>query len=259
MNIHKNHNSISSVKVIIMSSSLSTSSLFLLSCILLVQMAMGVNPLFHFCSSSNNFTSNGPYEANLNKLMGDLYFKTPPTGFGLGSIGQYQTRASGLALCRGDVSSTDCKSCVVEASVKIRRRCPSNKAAIIWYDNCLLKYSDMDFFGKIDEQNKFYMYNLRNVSNPEYFNTQVKKLLSKLSEKAYVSPKLYATGDSVLGESKKLYGLVQCTRDLSSVDCKKCVDGAISELPSCCDGKEGGRVVGGSCNVRYEIYPFVSA
>ncbi|KAK2988003.1 hypothetical protein RJ640_011266 [Escallonia rubra] len=259
MNIHKNRNSISSVKVIIMSSSLSTSSLFLLSCILLVQMAMGVNPLFHFCSSSNNFTSNGPYETNLNKLMGDLYFKTPPTGFGLGSIGQYQTRASGLALCRGDVSSTDCKSCVVEASGEIRRRCPSNKAAIIWYDNCLLKYSDMDFFGKIDEQNKFHMYNLRNVSNPEYFNTEVKKLLSELSEKAYVSPKLYATGDSKLGESKKLYGLVQCTRDLSSVDCKKCVDGAISELPICCDGKEGGRVVVGSCNVGYEIYPFVNA
>ncbi|KAK3028439.1 hypothetical protein RJ639_039031 [Escallonia herrerae] len=65
----------------------------------------------------------------------------------------------------------------------------------------------------------------------------------------------YATGDSELGESKKLYGLVQCTRDLSSVDCKKCVDGAISELPSCCDGKEGGRVVGGSCNDLIREYP----
>ena len=103
------------------------------------------------------------------------------------------------------------------------------------------------------------MWNLRNVSNPVWFNQKTKTLLSQLSEEAYVAPKMYATGELELGESEKLYGLVQCTRDLSTVDCKKCLDGAISELPNCCDGKEGGRVVGGSCNFRYEIYPFVNS
>ncbi|RVW68429.1 Cysteine-rich repeat secretory protein 38 [Vitis vinifera] len=70
---------------------------------------------------------------------------------------------------------------------------------------------------------------------------------------------LFATGELVLEESMKLYGLAQCTRNLSSLDCKKCLDGAVSELPSCCNGKRGRRVVGGSCNVRYELYPFVNA
>ena len=130
---------------------------------------------------------------------------------------------------------------------------------VIRYDNCLLKYSNLHFFGKIDYQNRFYMWNLRNVSNPVWFNQKTKNLLSQLSEEAYVAPKMYATGELELGESEKLYGLVQCTRDLSTVDCKKCLDGAISELPNCCDGKEGGRVVGGSCNFRYEIYPFVNS
>jgi hypothetical protein len=55
----------------------------------------------------------------------------------------------------------------------------------------------------------------------------------------------------------ELYGLAQCTQDLSGVDCQKCLDGAIGELRNCCNGKRGGRVVGGSCNVRYELYPFV--
>ena len=123
------------------------------------------------------------------------------------------------------------------------------------YDNCLLKYSNNYFFGKIDEQNKFYMWNLRNVSHPASFNQKVKDLLVELTEKAHVEPRKYAAGDSRLGPSKKLYGLAQCTRDLSSIDCKKCLDDAIDELPSCCNGKEGGRVVGGSCNFRYEIYP----
>ncbi|KAH7860851.1 hypothetical protein Vadar_018781 [Vaccinium darrowii] len=241
-----------------MSSSRLHSPLYLLSFSLLLQLALATPPLFHFCSSSENFTPNSTYETNLNKLMSYLYSKTPITGFGSGSLGVSPNKAYGLALCRGDVQRTDCQACVAEAETEIQKRCQYNKGAIIWYDNCLFKYSNLDFFGKIDNQNKFYMWNLQNVSDPVYFNEKTKELLGNLAEEAYVSPKMYSSGEMVIGESKKLYGLVQCTRDLSSVDCKKCIDGAINELPSCCDGKEGGRVVGGSCNFRYEIYPFVN-
>ena len=244
-----------------MSSTSFTSSIHVFFLALLFQIAVGVDPLylFHLCSTSEDFTAKSSYETNLNKLIGDLYFKTPLTGFGLDSVGQYHDRAYGLSLCRGDVSSKDCKACVAEAGSEIRKRCPDNKRAIIWYDNCLLKYANSDFFGKIDDQNRFYMWNLRNVSDPYSFNLKTRELLSQLSKKAYGNPKMYSTGESKLGDSEKLYGLVQCTRDLSSGDCKKCLDDAINELPSCCDGKEGGRVVGGSCNIRYEIYPFVKA
>ncbi|KAL7000204.1 hypothetical protein U1Q18_001352 [Sarracenia purpurea var. burkii] len=235
------------------------SPLYLLCFAFLIQIAVGANPLFHFCSTSDNFTANGPYETNLNKLMGYLYFKTPPTGFGSGSIGDIHDRANGLALCRDDVNNTDCKSCVAEAGAEIRKLCPYNKGGIVWYDECLFKYSNLDFFGTIDNQNKFYMWNVRNVSNPVEFNRKTRELLSGLSDLAYASPKLFAAGESELRESTKLYGLVQCTRDLSSSECKKCLADAIDELPSCCDGKEGGRVVCGSCTVHYEIYPIVNA
>lgn len=241
-----------------MSSSKFTPTALLLIFALLLQTSFGADPLFHFCSTSENFTAHSSYESNLKTLINSLIYKTPPTGFGLGSVGKYQNQqAYGLALCRGDVSASECKTCVSEASKEIRNRCTYNKGAIIWYDYCLFKYLDTDFFGKIDNANKFYMWNLNNVSDPATFNYKTKELLSQLATKASANPKLYATGELKLGESKKLYGLTQCTRDLSSIDCKKCLDDAISELPNCCDGKEGGRVVGGSCNFRYEIYPFV--
>ncbi|KAH7860617.1 hypothetical protein Vadar_015597 [Vaccinium darrowii] len=241
-----------------MSSSRLLSPLLLLSFSLLLQLALATPPLFHICSSSENFTLNSPYDTNLNKLMSYLYSKTPITGFGSGSLGVSPNKAYGLALCRGDVQRTDCQACVAEAETEIKKRCQYNKGAIIWYDYCLLKYSNVDFFGNIDDQNKFALYNVQNVSDPVYFNKKTKELLGNLAEEAYVSSKMYSAGEMMIGESKKLYGLVQCTRDLSSVDCKKCIDGAIDKLPSCCDGKQGGRVVGGSCNVRYEIYPFVN-
>ncbi|KAJ6420685.1 hypothetical protein OIU84_028109 [Salix udensis] len=151
------------------------------------------------------------------------------------------------------------KPVLLRQAVRFESAVPYNKAAIIWYDNCLLKYSNNGFFGQIDNINKFYMWNVHVVSEPGPFNEKTKELLSQLANEARATPMLFATGELELGNSTKLYGLVQCTQDLSSDVCKKCLDGIIGELPSCCDGKQGGRVVGGSCNFIYEIYPFVNA
>ena len=122
-----------------------------------------------------------------------------------------------------------------------------------------MKYSNKDFLGQIDNENWFSMLNMQNVSEPTIFNQKTRELLSQLAKDASFTTKKYAAGELELGNSIKLYGLAQCTWDLSTIKCLQCLDDAIGQLPSCCDGKEGGRVVGGSCNIRYEIYPFVSA
>ena len=53
-----------------------------------------------------------------------------------------------------------------------------------------------------------------------------------------------------------LNALVQCTPDLCQQDCNDCLTGAFGDIPSCCDGKQGGRVVRPSCNFQYEVYRF---
>ncbi|KAG5545443.1 hypothetical protein RHGRI_017809 [Rhododendron griersonianum] len=126
--------------------------------------------------------------------MSYLDSKTPLTGFGSGSLSlNQQNRTYGLALCRGDLNATDCKACVNLASTELQKLCQSTEA-IIWYDYCELKYSDLDFLGKIDQQHWFYFVEPTNVSNPVYFNGKVLELLTNLTEKAYVSPKMYAAG-----------------------------------------------------------------
>lgn len=99
-------------------------------------------------------------------------------------------------------------------------------------------------------------------NNPDLFKKKVKDLLMNQLLKEAISSKgerkaLYAAGKVKLDTFTNLYGLVQCTRDLSVDKCKKCLDEVIGEYPDCCDAKQGGRVVAGSCNFRYEIYPFV--
>jgi hypothetical protein len=243
------------------SSNLFTTIIISLTLALITQTSFALNdPLFHICSNSENFTAYSPYESNLKTLINSLIYKTPSTGFGIGSVGLVQSQnqqAYGLALCRGDVSTSECKTCVSDATKEIQSRCPYNKGAIIWYDNCMFKYLDNDFIGKIDNTNKFSLLNVQSVNDPIKFNNMTKDLLSLLANEASMDKKLYASGDLKIGKSERIYGLTQCTRDLSSLDCKKCLDDAISELPNCCDGKKGGRIVSGSCNIQYEVYSFV--
>lgn len=56
-----------------------------------------------------------------------------------------------------------------------------------------------------------------------------------------------------------VYGMAQCTRDLAGDDCNRCLVGAVSFIPTCCDGRQGARIVYPSCSIRFEVYPFYDA
>ncbi|XP_039156015.1 cysteine-rich repeat secretory protein 38-like [Eucalyptus grandis] len=102
------------------------------------------------------------------------------------------------------------------------------------------------------------MRNLNNVSDPEAFNGKVRGLLTGLVEEAYTVPKLYTTGEMGLEDKTKLYGLVQCTRDLSRPSARSVSRAQWASFRAVVMGRKGGRVVGKSCNFRYEIYPFIN-
>jgi len=70
-------------------------SLSLLTFVLFLQTDLVVPA--HDYLSTMNFTSNDPYEANLNELMNYLTYETPPSGFGLSSRGHGLHRTYGLA------------------------------------------------------------------------------------------------------------------------------------------------------------------
>ncbi|KAF5742199.1 hypothetical protein HS088_TW09G00242 [Tripterygium wilfordii] len=65
----------------------------------------------------------------------------------------------------------------------------------------------------------------------------------------------FVTAESMFKKAN-IYSFVQCSPDISAGDCGKCLRKAIENLPSCCMGKIGGRVVFPSCFIRYEKYIF---
>ncbi|KAK3188259.1 hypothetical protein Dsin_027820 [Dipteronia sinensis] len=102
--------------------------------------------VYHFCSG-NNFTRNSTYQTNLKLLLSSLPSNANRSyGFSNTTEGQDPNRVYGLFQCRGDVTNTICQECVTFASTDATQRCPNQKGNIIWYDECLLHYSDSYIF-----------------------------------------------------------------------------------------------------------------
>ncbi|KAG6529650.1 cysteine-rich repeat secretory protein 38-like [Zingiber officinale] len=243
-----------------------SSALRLLVCFAVVLLAVAGDdsPLYSVCSTSANYTANGAFDKNLRTLTSLLAAVAPTAaGFAVSSLGSgVDAYVSGLAMCRGDVSSPECGACLATAGVRARELCPHNKQAVLWFDHCMLKYSDADFFGRVDLDPQIYIYNVNNVSSdPARFDAEVAELLGKLRAEAAASSLYFAAGETGIaqtGGDRELHGLAQCTRDLPRADCDLCLGAIIGQLPSCCAGKRGGRVLSGSCNFRYEMYPFLN-
>ena len=98
-----------------------------------------------------------------------------------------------------------------------------------------------------------------NISEQSRFDLLVKTTMNDLASgvsNVESGAKKFGTQEANFTALQMLYTLVQCTPDLSGSDCNWCLQIAIANLPGCCGGKQGGRVLSPSCNVRFEVYPF---
>ncbi|KAG1368251.1 cysteine-rich repeat secretory protein 38 [Cocos nucifera] len=244
----------------------SYSSLFLLCLLLFFLLLNHSSPaaaglLGQICGKTGKYTTNSTYASNLNLLLTSLDSNTSLFGgFSKATIGQIPNRIYGLALCRGDTGASVCRSCLDTAIQDAPNLCPYAKGTIIWYDHCLLHYSNQRFLSTIDTSNEIFMYNIYKITDPSRFDKLLDVLMGRIADwAAYNSTKMFATGEMTNSTNPPfptIHGLAQCTWDLSRSQCRRCLSGVLDPRPSMFEGKRGARVLGGSCNYRYEIYPF---
>ncbi|XP_028767260.1 putative cysteine-rich receptor-like protein kinase 9 [Neltuma alba] len=111
-------------------------------CVLITQLLCGASSqpefLDHYCSNSSN-TANITYQTNLNTLLSNLGSDTQINcGFHNLSYGSYPNTIYAVGLCRGDVMSDFCRSCLKNSSVLLPELCPNQKQDIGMYDECML-------------------------------------------------------------------------------------------------------------------------
>ena len=229
--------------------------------------AQNTHFLYQVCSKYK-FTANSTYQLDLKTLLSSLSSKAD------GNTEFYNNTVTGkspsytiygLYMCRGDVPSQLCAECVGNASQRLstNTECSLSVAAVMWYDECMVRYSNESFFSRVTVAPGYPGYVLAsptNMTDQQSFNRLLYDTLNETADEAAKAPigaKKFATKEAQISIFQNLYCLAQCTPDLSPKDCRSCLNGLInSDLPRCCAGKQGGRVLYPNCNIRFEIYPF---
>ncbi|KAJ4713095.1 Receptor-like protein kinase [Melia azedarach] len=221
---------------------------------------------YHDCYKNNGkYVTNSTYQRNLNHLLNSLTDNTSKYGFYNLSYGQNPDNVYATALCRPDMEPDSCRNCIDLATKNIASICPNDIMGIAGYDDrgyntCMLRYANYDIFGLMENAPYFFVYALSNISENivGVFNQTRERLLNRLINEAAArsSPNKSATGVEAYSTIGSIYGLVQCTPDLSVTDCKKCLNDTTKLMSQCCDRRQGGRVINPSCSFRYETNKF---
>ncbi|KAM3300526.1 hypothetical protein ACQJBY_041507 [Aegilops geniculata] len=223
---------------------------------------------WYVCGDSGEYDDKSVYQANLNLVAAALpkNASASPNLFATAQAGAVPEKVSALALCRGDANTRACSSCLINAFANLPNVCPGSKEAVIYYDACMLRYSDVQFLSADDSGplGVELTYTVRNDANatsePGRYQRAVATLMNATADyAAYNSTRRYATGQADLHrEFPKVYSWAQCTPDLTPVRCRDCLAQLIAQLPVQFTGSIGGRLLGPRCSFEYETKPFIN-
>ncbi|KAK4258920.1 hypothetical protein QN277_005315 [Acacia crassicarpa] len=143
-----------------------SSKIFLLFIIFLYSATPGAQPkyLSHNYSSNKTFAADSAFQSGRNTLLSALASNNA-ADLKIHTIAVRGDTVYGLFMCRGDVGLATCHQCVVNATQWLPSECPVSKEAIVWYDECLLRYSNHFFFSTVETRPQVALSNTRNVSN----------------------------------------------------------------------------------------------
>ncbi|XP_010448726.1 PREDICTED: putative cysteine-rich receptor-like protein kinase 20 [Camelina sativa] len=212
---------------------------------------------YHRCPNTTTFSRKSTYLTNLRTLLSSLSSPNAsyPTGFQNATAGEFPDRVTGLFDCRRDLSPEFCRGCVLYSVNETLYRCPNEREATLYYDECMLRYSNENILSTLNTGEVVKLWNPDNVTSNQLnqFRDLVLSTMNQSAIEAASSSRKFSAKKANFTALKSLYTLVQCTPDLTTQDCLSCLQQSIKKLPT---EHVGGRYIMQSCNSRFEEYPF---
>ncbi|XP_052180877.1 cysteine-rich receptor-like protein kinase 25 isoform X2 [Diospyros lotus] len=240
---------------------ISTLFIFLISSILLIVIPFNTAQMSF---GADNFTANNTFSQNCRQILSSLASNVSANGgFYFNTLGKDNATVYALGLCRGDFPTDRCFNCIDTSSRNIIENCASKTEDVDWGDpdRCTVRYSDKSFFRGMSDYPKICVYNTNNISNDvvDEFQRAIDDLVDRLVIKASkgFSKLKFATGKTNFTVyDDNIYGLMQCTPDLSSADCDKCLRGAVQYYRKCSRRATANNILSPSCIFEYDLRPF---
>ena len=225
----------------------------------LVRVNAAVNYASNGCVGDNgNYTQGSLYETNLNLLFTRLSSQASIVKFFNSTTGVVPNKVYGLFICREDLSQDVCTQCVADAAKRLVQNCPLFGEAIIWYDECMLRYANHSFFSLYEVLPSARLWSTTNVSNFVEFAPVFAKIMNGvIRDAAFSTPsKHFATREANVTLYDTLYSLAQCTPDLDGQGCNICLKAALVVMNNCCKGRIRAVSFLPSCQLKYDMRRF---
>ncbi|KAK7246653.1 hypothetical protein RIF29_41523 [Crotalaria pallida] len=208
------------------------------------------------CSQPDYSVNEGTtFQNNLKTLLDSLASNVVDNhGFYQTIVGKKGNKVYGSILCRGDISSYDCSNCTLGAIRDALNDCPNSKDVSIWFRWCFLSYSNESFFG-VMETTAFAITNDTDFDDPSVVPEGF-PFVTGLAAAAPDEPFLFKTAVLNVNQSGKRYGMAQCTRDISGMDCRSCLDAQLVNFRTVVGNKRRWEVYGSNCFMWYNDYQF---
>lgn len=209
--------------------------------------------VFKGCSEQKFQDPSEQYSKTLNTLFDSLISQSKNTSFSSTTTPSDSSDQSaamyGLYQCRGDLTTSDCYTCVSSLPSMATKLCKKSMAARIQVTGCYLRYEIVGFKQVSDTEFLYKTCGSKQVSGTEFEGKRDDAF--DLVEKGVENGNGFFTGSV----ESVFYVLGQCEGDLGSGDCGDCVMNALGNLKTRCGDSVFGQVYLQKCYVSYTYYP----
>ncbi|WZY89686.1 hypothetical protein YC2023_046421 [Brassica napus] len=218
-----------------------------------------------------------PYDKNRRLFNATLASNiTNHNGWVNGSIGLAPNIVYDMGMCSPGAGPDSCSSCINDAFDSLLQACSNQSDAFSWLGEeilCLVRYSSKSF-GVLSLKHFSRFYNNFYIKNEDQkgFDSVWDGLMTRMITSASSSVRNSSSNSSSplpLSSSKyyakdvspvPIYGnitvLMQCTPDISSNDCKLCLQTSVDYYKKELHGRKGSIIMRPSCFFRWELFPF---
>ncbi|KAG7658303.1 Gnk2-homologous domain [Arabidopsis suecica] len=213
--------------------------------------------IFTVCNPTNNFTQTSSYETNRDTLLASLRESSSLGHYSNATEGLSPDTVHGMFLCRGDITTASCVDCVQTATTEIASNCTLNKRAVIYYDECMVRYSNVSFSSELEIVPSITIYSLRSAPNPTRFNQTLTEKFSELIFNVSSSSLVpyFVEDQERVTQSEGSYDLdtmVQCSPDLDIFNCTVCLRIAFFRISTCCGLPSYAKIFTPKCLLRFQ-------
>ncbi|WVZ66220.1 hypothetical protein U9M48_015477 [Paspalum notatum var. saurae] len=243
-----------------------------LAYLLLLPPAAAAATLGTVCDDSSPYVANSTFQANLNLLAAALPVNASasPAGFANATFGTVPDQANGLALCRGDTNASTCRACVAAAFVDANQDCPLFKGATVYRDACVLRFAGRQFLDSLKPDQWIVSELVPSIytdpgsanTSDAWFSAAVTGIFTALVDRAVAATnatrKYFVTAE--MDFDPKLYGLAQCTPDLTTTQCRDCLTDLLNIVTTQRQYLSGRNLSNSAfvvwCTLIYNVSPF---